>query len=185
MDDIVLQAMAKWPRVPACFGWLGLDARGNWYMRDDRVQALGGFASGLPGAKGSRLVHDKLVAFINRNYTADEHGCWYFQNGPQRVFVELEAAPLIARLQPDGSLLAHTGAALKQTASAALDADGRLFLPTQLGLALVHTQDMWQASERIAAGLLHFDEKSNFSALLTGESSYQFVSSPAAQRSAA
>ncbi len=41
MDDIVRQAMAKWPNVPHCYGWLGLDERGNWYMRDDRVQAAG------------------------------------------------------------------------------------------------------------------------------------------------
>lgn len=29
MDDIVKQAMVKWPNVPDCYGWLGLDARGN------------------------------------------------------------------------------------------------------------------------------------------------------------
>ena len=57
MDDIVKQAMLKWPNVPHCFGWLGLDARGNWYMRDDRAQAQGAFASGVPGAKGSLLQH--------------------------------------------------------------------------------------------------------------------------------
>ena len=34
MDDIVKQALAKWPNVPNCYGRLGLDARGNWYMRD-------------------------------------------------------------------------------------------------------------------------------------------------------
>ena len=44
MDDIVKQALAKWPNVPDCFGWLGLDARGDWYMRDDAVQAAGDFA---------------------------------------------------------------------------------------------------------------------------------------------
>ena len=43
MDDIVRQAMSKWPNVPACVGWLGLDSRGQWHMRDDRVQALGAF----------------------------------------------------------------------------------------------------------------------------------------------
>ena len=41
MDDLVRQAMVKWPNVPDCFGWLGLDSRGQWYMRDDRAQALG------------------------------------------------------------------------------------------------------------------------------------------------
>jgi hypothetical protein len=45
MDDIVRQAIAKWPNVPDCYGWLGLDARGNWYMRDDRAQAAGPFAA--------------------------------------------------------------------------------------------------------------------------------------------
>ncbi|MFB0914815.1 MAG: DUF2946 family protein, partial [Burkholderiaceae bacterium] len=29
MDDLVKQAMAKWPNVPNCFGWLGLSARGD------------------------------------------------------------------------------------------------------------------------------------------------------------
>ena len=29
MDDIVKQAMAKWPNVPHCYGWLALDARGS------------------------------------------------------------------------------------------------------------------------------------------------------------
>ena len=44
MDDIVKQAIAKWPNVPHCYGWLALDARGNWRMRDERSQALA-----LPG----------------------------------------------------------------------------------------------------------------------------------------
>jgi len=58
MDDIVRQAMSKWPNVPACVGWLALDSRGQWHMRDDRVQALGAFQSGVPGAKGSVLRHE-------------------------------------------------------------------------------------------------------------------------------
>ena len=85
MDDLVLQAMAKWPNVPDCYGWLGLDARGDWYMRDDQTQAQGSFTQ----SKGSRLTHDKLIAFIGRNYTCDKQGQWYFQNGPQRVYVAL------------------------------------------------------------------------------------------------
>ena len=56
-------------------------------MRDDRVQALGQFASGVPGCKGSVLQHDKLIEFIGRNYAADAQGQWFFQNGPQRVYV--------------------------------------------------------------------------------------------------
>ena len=55
MDDIVKAALAKWPGVPHCYGWLGLDRRGRWYMRDDRTQAAGPF----PASKGSLLTHDK------------------------------------------------------------------------------------------------------------------------------
>ncbi|MEN9551441.1 MAG: hypothetical protein RI896_1382, partial [Pseudomonadota bacterium] len=65
MDDLVKQAMAKWPNVPDCYGWLGLDERGHWYLRDDAAQASGSFQS---GAKGSLLRHDKLIEFIHRNY---------------------------------------------------------------------------------------------------------------------
>ena len=109
MDDIVRQAMAKWPNVPHCYGWLGLDARGHWFMRDDRTQALGSFASGAAGAKGSRLQHEKLIDFIHRNYAGDDSGQWFFQNGPQRVYVELEATPFVWRVGADFSVTAHTG----------------------------------------------------------------------------
>ena len=104
MDEIVKAALKKWPNVPHCYGWLALDARGDWYMRDERIQAAGPF----PQVKGSRITHDKLIGFIARNYLHDDAGCWFFQNGPQRVYVELEAAPWVWRVHDDGSLLSHT-----------------------------------------------------------------------------
>ena len=109
MDDIVKQALIKWPHVPHCCGWLGLDARGNWFMRDDRAQALGPFAGGTADSKGSQLKHEKLIEFINRNYEHDAEGQWFFQNGPQRVYVELESTPLIWRVSEDFSICDHTG----------------------------------------------------------------------------
>ena len=107
MDDIVRAALLKWPHVPHCYGWLALDARGSWYMRDDRIQAAGPF----PRVKGSRIAHDKLLAFIHRNYAHDARGAWFFQNGPQRVYVELEAAPCVWRIDaaPGWPVTAHTG----------------------------------------------------------------------------
>lgn len=147
MDDIVKAAMAKWPHVPNCFGWLGLDARGNWYMRDDRVQAAGPF----PDSKGSLLRHEKLIDFIQRNYAPDDEGQWYFQNGPQRVYVELEATPWVWRLQPDGQVVSHTGVPA-QVQDSLLDESGRLYLVTDLGLGLVHTADMALAAEAVEAG---------------------------------
>jgi hypothetical protein len=147
MDDIVRQAMAKWPNVPDCYGWLGLDARGQWYMRDDRTQAAGPF----PQAKGSLLRHDKLIDFIHRNYERDGQGCWYFQNGPQRVYVELEATPLVWRLGPEHGLIAHTGRAA-QLRQAVVDEEGRLYAEADIGFGLVHTLDVPQAADAIEQG---------------------------------
>ncbi|MEO8059992.1 MAG: DUF2946 family protein [Burkholderiales bacterium] len=145
MDDIVKQALKKWPNVPHCYGWLALDARGDWYMRDDRVQAAGPF----PKVKGSRILHEKLREFIERNYLVDDAGCWFFQNGPQRVYVELEAAPWIWRLDavPGAAprITSHTGLAA-QFESAWLDEHDRLFLATDIGLGIVHTLDMEAAA---------------------------------------
>ncbi|MDI1340914.1 DUF2946 family protein [Polaromonas sp.] len=154
MDDIVRQAIAKWPNVPHCYGWLGLDARGNWYMRDDQAQAAGPFAGGAAAGKGSLLKHDKLIDFIARNYEGDAAGQWFFQNGPQRVYVELEATPLVWRIgsAPDFSVTAHTGRPAR-VQRCFLDEHGRLYLETDLGFGLVHTQDMVQASEAIEQGL--------------------------------
>ena len=152
MDDIVKQAMAKWPNVPHCHGWLGLDARGNWYMRDDRAQFLGSFASGVPGAKGSLLQHAKLIEFIQRNYAADDIGQWYFQNGPQRVYVELEATPWVWRVDADFSIAAHDGRSA-QWKACWVDEQGWLYAETSLGFGVVHTQDVGIAAQAIEQGL--------------------------------
>lgn len=177
MDDLVQQAMAKWPHVPACCGWLGLDARGQWRMRDDAVQALGTFNSGAPGAQGSVLRHDKLIGFIQRNYAADGRGCWYFQNGPQRVFVELAAAPWIWRVNQRGQLAAFEPSFDPEPAfipnqpetanveknkvadpapfsvlSTWVDESGWLYANTPAGLGLVHSQDVGVAVEMIESG---------------------------------
>jgi Protein of unknown function (DUF2946) len=148
MDDIVKAALKKWPNVPACYGWLALDARGDWYMRDERVQLAGPF----PRVKGSRIEHEKLREFIARNYEADARGAWFFQNGPQRVYIELEAAPWVWRVQADGQLVSHTGLAA-QAHSTWLDEAGRLFVLSEHGLGLVHTQDMHEAAQLVELGV--------------------------------
>jgi hypothetical protein len=154
MDDIVRQAIAKWPNVPDCYGWLGLDARGNWYMRDDRAQAAGPFAGSGAAAKGSLLKHEKLIDFIQRNYDSDKAGQWFFQNGPQRVYVELEATPMVWRIggAPGFAVTAHTGQPARAQ-RCVLDEQGRLYLETDIGFGLVHTQDMLHAADAVEQGL--------------------------------
>lgn len=136
MDDIVKQAIAKWPNVPHCYGWLALDARGAWRMRDERAQQLD-----LPGDK---LHQPTLVGFINRNYAADERGCWYFQNGPQRVYLNLEATPFIARTDPQQGLLVQTGEALGDIERACMTENGELIVASDGKVAKVDDRDMAQ-----------------------------------------
>src|SRR5438094_274222 len=138
MDDIVKQAMTKWPNVPHCYGWLALDARGAWRMRDEAAQRA--------GAPGDRLNNAALVGFINRNYAADERGCWYFQNGPQRVYVNLEAAPFVARTDPALGLVLHTGEPLGPPDEAYLLESGALLLRanTRARVAQLDDRDLAQ-----------------------------------------
>lgn len=173
MDDIVKQAMLKWPNVPHCYGWLGLDARGNWYMRDDRAQNAGAFASKAPGAKGSLLQHAKLIDFIQRNYASDELGQWYFQNGPQRVYVELEATPWIWRISPENTIANHCGQAA-QWRKSLVDENGWLYLETDLGFGLVHTQDVSNAADAIEKGAWSVEEAEQESF----QTRYAYVASP-------
>jgi Protein of unknown function (DUF2946) len=95
--------------------------------------------------------HDKLIDFIQRNYEHDELGQWFFQNGPQRVYVELEAAPWVWRVGEDFSVRSHSGLAIEPSACL-LDEEGKLYLVAPIGLGLVHTQDVGVASEAVEQG---------------------------------
>ena len=151
MDEIVKQAMAKWPHVPHCYGWLGLDARGHWYLRDAATQAAGPF----PQAKGERIEHDKLRAFITRNYSVDARGCWFFQNGPQRVYVELETSPVVWRLDAQRQVQAPNGEVVQAT-QCLTDEAGHVYLLAswqgQPVLGLVHSLDVPAVAQALEQG---------------------------------
>ncbi|PHV49337.1 hypothetical protein CSQ91_18150 [Janthinobacterium sp. BJB301] len=136
MDELVKQALTKWPNVPHCYGWLGLDARGHWRMRDQHAQQ-----QQLPGDK---IAHVALLGFINRNYDHDERGCWFFQNGPQRVYLNLEATPYIARSDPQHGFVLQTGAPLEQIEQAYWCDNGALILRHGDIVAQVDDRDMAQ-----------------------------------------
>ena len=118
MDEIVLKSMAKWPDVPHVFGWLGLDPRGNWLIKDQRIS------------------NPVITEFIGRNYHVDEQGRWFFQNGPQRVFVTLAYAPFVLWTRGTGAdacLLTHTGVELDTVSGAWIDESGTLILRWSAG----------------------------------------------------
>jgi hypothetical protein len=141
MDDIVKQAMAKWPNVPHCYGWLALDARGHWRMRDERAQALG-----LPGDK---INHPALLGFINRNYLSDERGRWYFQNGPQRVYVDLDVTPYIAHTDPAQGFVLHTGEPMMIVDDVWMTETGQIILQGVGKVAAVDDRDLAQCIETL------------------------------------
>jgi hypothetical protein len=140
MDEQVLRAMARWPQVPAVFGWLRLDRRGGWHLID-RGQA--GFDEARDGL-GSPITSPPIVDFIHRNYTHDEQGRWYWQNGPQRVFVDLDLAPLVLRVLGEGaevSFLTHTGEPARSSGRGWVGPQGEILLATDLGPGVVHDLD--------------------------------------------
>ncbi|MGF6755521.1 DUF2946 family protein [Paraburkholderia sp. GAS42] len=145
MDDIVKQALAKWPNVPHCTGWLLLDRRGNWRMRDEAAQAR--------GAPGEPIRHEALLGFINRNYESDARGQWFFQNGPQRVYVELVYTPWIVRLAVDAegalALTDQAGGTFVPAAVFLDDEGGILFADAAnpLRVAALHDHDLDLFSE--------------------------------------
>lgn len=128
MDDLVLRGMAKWPNVPAVFGWLSLDRRGQWLLKGDRVTNPG------------------IAEFFGRNYSHDAEGRWFLQNGPQRVFVALDYTPFIYRITalagPVLNLAAQTGANTTTVNAAFMDDAGQLLLDTDVGIGLVHDTDL-------------------------------------------
>lgn len=128
--------MARWPDVPAAFGWLALDARGNWLLRHP-----------LDAARFERIANPLLREFIGRNYAADSSGRWYFQNGPQRVYVKLERTPLVYRL--DQTWVDHCGRPAGRIAHAWLDETGAMILLGGRSVGVVDDRDLERVSQSI------------------------------------
>jgi len=128
MDDQVLRGIARWPNVPAVYGWLALDRRGNWLLQGDSIE------------------NPIVTAYIARNYERDPQGQWFFQNGPQRVFVDLEYTPLVYRAlnasQQPLAIESHTGKPAAVLRGAWIDEQGALLMETEHGVGVVHDRDL-------------------------------------------
>jgi Protein of unknown function (DUF2946) len=124
MDEAVARALTKWPDVPAVFGWLRLDQRGQWRLKDEIVR------------------HAGLVAFLGRNYSVDVNGNWFVQNGPQKVFVILDYTPWVIRIGADSRLETHTGLPLTSLNAAMLDERGNLLLESEHGIGVATDRDL-------------------------------------------
>jgi hypothetical protein len=116
--------MARWPNVPAVYGWLSLDRRGRWCLR------------------GEPVTHRGAIEFMNRNYDCTDDGRWYFQNGPQRVFVDLDYTPWIFMLDGSKRLIDHGARLVDELRGAWLDEAGNLLLLSERGVGLLCDRDL-------------------------------------------
>lgn len=144
-------ALPHWPDVPDCFGWLSLDRRGQWRLKDEKI------------------THPGLIAYLNANYTQDGHGNWLVNNGPQRVFVELECAPLVLRLLPDGTLRAHTGAIVQATGEVCITDAGDCLIETSAGPGLLDDRDLATFVDGLRGGDGESADEDRVAALIAGE----------------
>jgi hypothetical protein len=128
MDDAVARGMAKWPNVPDVYGWLSLDRRGNWRI------------------KGNTITNAALRDFIGRNYEPDARGCWYFQNGPQRVFVTLAYAPFVFHYE--GQRLVDQCGREVSARQTYLDDEGSVLILGERGAGLLDDRDLERYAER-------------------------------------
>lgn len=143
MDEIVARSLAKWPNVPAVYGWLSLDRRGNWRIREEKIS------------------NAALRDFIARNYEHDERGRWFFQNGPQRVYVRLAYTPLVVRYgqEAEEALIDQRGR-LFRAEQVFQDDGGSVVMSGEGTVALLDDRDLQRLAEtaeslpRIAAAAL-------------------------------
>jgi hypothetical protein len=155
MDESVLAALARWPNVPEVYGWLRLTARGEWRLNG--------------GPIGNAAIRD----FIGRNYADDRQGRWYFQNGPQRVYVSLELAPWVFRIQADGQLRSFIGSVPRRLIDAALVDGERFAVLTELGPGSVDDRDAGAFLEALVDGRgRRLDAAALDRVLLDGEPAY-------------
>lgn len=134
MDSVVARAMAKWPNVPAVYGWLALDRRGDWRIRSTSATQ-----------RFERITNAALREFIGRNYEADSAGRWYFQNGPQRVYVTLAYTPLVVHYEGD-ELIDHCGRPFAAPI-AYLDDEGSVLMAGERAIALLDDRDLVRYAE--------------------------------------
>ncbi|WP_269499621.1 DUF2946 family protein [Castellaniella sp. S9] len=171
MDSEVIAAMARWPDVPDVYGWLSLSSQGAWRLHPrghgwvvDRAGASGAAdaaasandASGADDVSldpGEAITNPRILEFIGRNYAADAQGRWYFQNGPQRVYVRLDGAPWILRTDRDAErglvLRTHTGQIYGPVLRWWLDEDGHLYAQADAGAGLVAGRDVGEVIDAL------------------------------------
>ena len=137
------QSAVKWPNVPDVYNWLLLDERGDWRIKKEKIS------------------HKGLIDFINAHYTVDDEGRWFFQNGPQRVFVKLACTPYVLNVVSCDSLTyfkTQTNEIVEPIDKFWIDDKDRLLVSWGSNVGLVSDRDLPLLAEKLAHENKPFDK---------------------------
>ncbi len=126
-SDSLSKLLQKWPNVPDVFNWLSLDRRGTWRI------------------KGSPITNPTMIKAINSSYFCDVDGSWFFQNGPQKVFVTLDYTPYVIfayRAGDELKLKTHSGTEIKKIDEIYLDSDLNFLITWDGRLGIISDRDL-------------------------------------------
>jgi hypothetical protein len=130
-------------------------------MRDEFAQQ-----NKLPGQV---ITHRALNEFISRNYACDRLGRYFFQNGPQRVFITLDATPWIARITPseNGLELLSQCNSIIEASGALSDEKGNIYILGKVNQLTYEEKNKEQFSNQDCqtVALLHDHDLDHFSRL--------------------
>jgi hypothetical protein len=136
------QSAIKWPNVPDVYNWLMLDERGDWRIKEEKIS------------------HKGLIDFINAHYQADDKGRWFFQNGPQRVFVTLAYTPYVLSVASHDSITyfkTHNNVIIKSVDRLWIDNKDRLLVSWKNGIGLVSDRDLPLLADKLTHETEPFD----------------------------
>ena len=136
------QSTIKWPNVPDVYNWLMLDERGDWRIKEEKIS------------------HKGLIDVINAHYQADDKGRWFFQNGPQRVFVTLAYTPYVLSVASHDSITyfkTQTNVIIKSVDRLWIDNKDRLLVSWKNGIGLVSDRDLPLLADKLTYEAEPFD----------------------------
>ena len=120
--------------MPDVYRWLQLDSRGSWRLKDEKIS------------------HHGLVSFINKHYTSDEQGRWYFQNGPQKVFVTLEYTPYVISIETLNSkwiFKTHNGQVIEKLNRVFIDDHGNFLVSWDKFVGVIRDTDIALVADQL------------------------------------
>jgi len=159
MDYAIEAALQKWPQVPHCYGWLNFDRRGEWRVQNEYAQQ-----HKLPG---DLITHQGLKSYIEAHLAHDTNGHYFFQNGPQRVFIHFTYCPWVIRFYPLEAghwQLRTTLGQVIQPLACFLDEHGQIMFEADFSSRMVNDEGVFLNKTVRSIGLLHDHDLEIFSA---------------------